>query len=170
MDGPRPRKLFSTTFGYKTCGSPEISVGAPRIDISEAIFEKTFFRFIFLDFYCNLPRKAENLTFLLRNAETGFSKKWPKIVIRGPPTEISGDPVLIDRKFFQNDFGVGGPPISDFWPFFRFPIFEISTNSEKGCFLCCRFFWIGNKNNSVVFSGRPNFLPKKTCECHHCPI
>ena len=104
----------------------------------------------------------------MRNTETGFSKKWPKIVIRGPPTEISGDPVLIDRKFFQNDFGVGGPPISDFWPFFRFPIFEISTNLEKGCFLCCRFFWIGNKNNSVVFSGHPNFFPKKTCECHHC--
>ena len=33
-----------------------------------------------------------------------------------------------------------GAPISDFWPFFRFSILEISANSEKTCFSCCRFF------------------------------
>ena len=59
--------------------------------------------------------------------KTGFSKKWPKIMIRRPPTEIFGDPMCFDRKFLKNDFGVRRAPISDFWPFFRFSISEIST-------------------------------------------
>ena len=56
----------------------------------------------------------KKMSFFSVFAQNGFSKKWPKIVVRGPPTEISGDHMCFDRKFFKNDFGVRGAPISDF--------------------------------------------------------
>ena len=102
--------------------------------------------------------------------KTGISKKWPKIMIRRPPTEIFGDPMCFDRKFLKNDFGVRRAPISDFWPFFRFSISEISTTWEKRCFSRGRFFRKNNKNNSVVFSGRPDFSQKKRTNVTNLPF
>ena len=57
---------------------------------------------------------SKKMSFFAVSRKTGFSKKWPKIMIRRPQTEISGDPMCFDRKFLKNDFGVRGAPISDF--------------------------------------------------------
>ena len=54
------------------------------------------------------PRLFKENVIFCYFAQNDFSKKWPKFMRRGPPTEISGDPLCFDRKFSQNDFGVGG--------------------------------------------------------------
>ena len=73
---------------------------------------------------------SKKMSFFAVSRKTGFSKKWPKIMIRRPPTEISGDPMCFDRKFLKNDFGVRIAHISDFWPFFS--IFDLRNFDHLG--------------------------------------
>ena len=93
-----------------------------------------------------------------KNVKNDFSEKW----LRRPPTEISCEPQFFDRNFVEKQFRGRGAPIDDLGPLFQKSKPEISAKWEKTCFLCCRFFWIGNKSNSVVFSGRLNFFCIKT--------
>ena len=52
---------------------------------------------------------------------------------------------LVCRSFFieslsKKIFEVGDPKNRRFWAFFQNSMSEISANSEKTCFSCCRFF------------------------------
>ena len=105
------------------------------------------------------PRLLKKMSFFAAFAQNDFLKKWPKIMRRRPPTEISGYPIFFKRKFSQNDFGVGGPPISDLWPFFRFSIWKISTTSEKT--FVANFFDTATKTTVLFFRGALIFLQKK---------
>ena len=91
-------------------------------------------------------------------------------MIRRPPTEISGDPMCFDRKFLKNDFGVRRAPISDFWPFFRFSISEISTTWEKRCFREVDFFEKTTKTTVLFFRGALIFSQKKRTNVTNLPF
>ena len=87
-------------------------------------------------FWVNYSKNRKN-----KNIKNVFSKKGHKIPMRRPPTEISGDPYFFYRKLLKKQFRGQGPPIDDLGPLFQKSKPEISANSEKPCFLCCRFFW-----------------------------
>ena len=92
--------------------------------------------------------------------KTGFSKKWHKIVVRTPPSEISGDPACFDRKFFQNDFGVGA---SDQWFLALFSIFDLRNFDHLGktVFFERSIFSKKQQKQQCCFFGAPWFFPKK---------
>ena len=73
----------------------------------------------------------------------------------------------LSKKFFE----VGDPKNRRFWAFFQKSMSEISANSEKTCFLCCRFFWKIEKMGGyfggcalIFFSKICTNVPRPVCK------
>ena len=156
--GSPTSKIFFDKLSIKNSDTPKILVGTLLIDILWPIFEKTFLRLsLFFHFFLgklqpnfvHLPQKIYfsevfwgNHWWNLKNKnlKNAFSKIGPKMPIGGVPTKIFGASEFFYRKFVKKYFRSRGPPKSTIFGLFKKSMSEISANSEKTCFLCCRFF------------------------------
>ena len=133
-------------------------VGTLPIGILGLIFEKPLIRFCFFLITVYGQITADFVSFSVKNrlligflgklllkSEKTKSQKWfSKIGHKMPMgrvlTKIFGVSEFFYRKFVKNNFRGRGPENRRFCAFFQKSMSEISANSEKTCFSCCRFF------------------------------
>ena len=73
---------------------------------------KTFFKLFLVDFLLFMLKTLVKYKILLifgKNLKNVFSKKEHKILIKRPPTKISGNPQFFDQNFVKKHFEVRGP-------------------------------------------------------------
>ena len=131
------------------------------------IFQKNdFLRFVF-NICCDLPRNVKVISFSTRNSQTPFSEKGLKMSTGRPPTKIFGESEFFIESLSKTNFEVGGPKNRRFWAYFQKWMSEISTSSEKTCFLCCRFFRKIEKMERYFWGCAPKFFLQKLMNVAH---
>ena len=75
-----------------------------------------------------------------KNLKNAFSNIGPKISMGRSPAEMFFYGSFFIESLSKKIFEVGDPKNRRFWAFFQKSMSEISANSEKTCFSCCRFF------------------------------
>ena len=117
---------------------------------------------------CVLPRHVKVISFSTRNFQTPFLEIGLKKCLRGGPRPN----FLVNRCFFieslsKNNFEVRGPKYRRFWAYFQKLMSEISTSSEKVCFLRPRFFRKIEEMGSYFWGCAPNYFLQKLMNVAH---
>ena len=146
--------LFYNKLRYKYQVSPEISIGGLRIGMLCPFSLKIR---LFTVFSANHGKNLKKQ----KMWKTIFRKKGIKSRCGGPRPKFPATPSFLIEISWKNISRSGGP-------YRRFGAFISKVETRNFCqvgknvFFVLPFFWIGNKNNSVVFLGGPNFFLIKT--------
>ena len=128
---------------------------SPNLEKKKVFFSSKFdFSQVFsVNYSKNLEKKI---------SKTIFRKKCIKSWRGGPRPKFLVTRSLFTETSWKKYFEVGGL-LSTIWGlYFKSRNPKFLPSGKKRVFCVAVFFEIGNKNNSVVFSGRPNFFCIKT--------